>query len=565
MIPRAAAVRFVVAVSAFLVLVAAGGGGARSGEDTAPWPRSGTYVGADACRECHASEAEQIAHGVHAAVVASPHTMACETCHGPGGDHATGARDAAVRDGAIAKITHPQKLPIDVQAKLCGRCHTAEAEAHGGGGVAGLLEAGLGCTDCHSVHERRPATPLPEVRFRSRAATLAGAKPVPSTRCATCHPLQANALSTTGHRALATDDPHGGCTTCHGNGSLHEDHLGVARLISRPDHATDGVATCVRCHQDVHPQRAHWPDEDGPFLGKALDCFDCHRVHGPAPHGRSGAKPATAATTATGTASPSAATAMRNATCAECHAPAFHDHIAAGTVHAPLAGMSVPVAKGCGSCHAGAEAHARAGGTKNLVESLRGAKRETIENACLSCHRGSPAMAGLHGGAHARNDVTCTTCHSPSARRGDVGADAERNCKTCHADVAARFRLPNRHPVDEHHRMLCSDCHEPHSARRRLRDATLREDKCVECHRAYRGPFVYAHQASRHDGCVACHDPHGSSNRRMLHEATTQQNCLACHGDFPAFHDQTPGAVFTNCLNCHTQVHGSNHSRYLFR
>ena len=48
-------------------------------------------------------------------------------------------------------------------------------------------------------------------------------------------------------------------------------------------------------------------------------------------------------------------------------------------------------------------------------------------------------------------------------------------------------------------------------------------------------------------------------------QATTQQNCLQCHGDFPAFHDMTVGAEFTNCLNCHTEIHGSNHDRFFFR
>jgi predicted CXXCH cytochrome family protein len=76
---------------------------------------------------------------------------------------------------------------------------------------------------------------------------------------------------------------------------------------------------------------------------------------------------------------------------------------------------------------------------------------------------------------------------------------------------------------------------------------------------------VFAHQAGRRDGCVICHEPHGTSNRRLLKQVTTQQNCLQCHGDFPSFHDQTPGAVFTNCIRCHTEVHGSNHARFLFR
>lgn len=113
--------------------------------------------------------------------------------------------------------------------------------------------------------------------------------------------------------------------------------------------------------------------------------------------------------------------------------------------------------------------------------------------------------------------------------------------------------------------MGCTDCHNPHAARPKLRDLELRQTACVRCHKQYQGPFVFTHQASRSDGCTICHSPHGSSNRRLLTQHTTQQNCLQCHADFPAFHDQTPGAVFTNCLSCHTRIHGSNHSRFLFR
>jgi predicted CXXCH cytochrome family protein len=113
--------------------------------------------------------------------------------------------------------------------------------------------------------------------------------------------------------------------------------------------------------------------------------------------------------------------------------------------------------------------------------------------------------------------------------------------------------------------MHCSSCHEVHSARPRIRDLQLKQDVCVNCHRAYRGPFVFAHQASRQDGCIVCHTPHGTSNRRLMLQTNSQQNCIACHGDFPSFHDQTQGSVFTNCMNCHTEVHGSNHSRFFFR
>jgi len=124
--------------------------------------------------------------------------------------------------------------------------------------------------------------------------------------------------------------------------------------------------------------------------------------------------------------------------------------------------------------------------------------------------------------------------------------------------------LPNHHPVPEN-RMRCTSCHDVHGDATRVRSQALTETRCVECHVRYRGPFVFAHQAGRREGCIACHVPHGSSNKRMLQQANTQQNCIACHGDFPSFHDQTRGAVFTDCTRCHTEVHGSNHGRFLFR
>lgn len=502
---------------------------------TAPWPRKGEYCGASACRECHADEARRIDEGAHRSVVASPHTMACETCHGPGTAH---AKDA---DGPPEKITHPQLLDPRTQAALCSRCHAQQARDHGGGGLAGLLAAGLGCTDCHEVHEGRQDAVLPDIRFRSRAATASAAARAGSATCARCHPLQADSLRATGHRGLVEDAPQGGCESCHGNGSLHVQHQGIARLIVRPDRATDGVGACVSCHREVDPIRAHWAN-DAAFLTRGLDCFACHHIHAPQP---------------TSTA--------RNSDCATCHARAFTKHVAPDSVHGALVEPAAPLDRGCGACHAGAEAHARSGGRKDLVESLRHAKRDEVERACGQCHGSEPTLHGVASGAHARSGLTCVSCHGASPSRGGVRADAERGCASCHGDIAARFKLPNRHPVGEGDAMGCSDCHEPHSARPRLRDHELREGRCVECHVAYRGPFIWAHQVSRLDGCVACHDPHGSPNRRLLHEASSQQNCVGCHADFPAFHDQTQGSVFTRCLECHTQVHGSNHSRYLFR
>jgi DmsE family decaheme c-type cytochrome len=520
-----------------------------SGQDTAPFPRQGRYVGKDECIRCHGEEARAIAGGAHADVVHSAAVMGCETCHGPGFEHAADA------DNAADKITYPAALPPAAQKVLCGRCHVPQVEHHGGD-MDGFLAAGIGCVECHGVHQRREPAPHPGLRFTTRVAQDASSEPIAANECARCHPLQDARLGNGHHAHLAAGAAEHGCTECHGEGSLHVATDGLARLITRPDRAADGVATCHSCHSVVDPREFHWRGRRSPLLSEGLTCTTCHRVHGepgqpsPPPSGPLGPDPETGADS------------PRNDLCATCHEPAFA--VLHGTVHESLGRRDIPLAQGCDACHPGGEHHARSGGRRHLVQSLHGSSASTQLQVCGSCHGHEPALGQIRLGAHHRHEVSCLSCHSPAAAKGAARADAHSRCTECHQSVAAELRQPNRHPVPEGH-MQCADCHEPHGARSRMRDLELRERRCVECHRQYRGPFVFAHQASRSDGCVVCHTPHGSSNRRLLRQATTQQNCIACHGDFPSFHDQTPGSVFTNCLACHTQVHGSNHSRYLLR
>ncbi len=517
-------------------------------DDTAPWPRTGDRVGPARCIECHDVAADLIAEGFHAAVVHSPAAVGCETCHGPGAAHAG--------DEALESITYPPLLAPEVQVRLCGQCHAAEARDHAGGGVETFLEAGLGCTECHPVHEKRPdAAPFPGVRFLSKAATLVGSDGVDDTTCVRCHPRQDRLLrepSVCGgghadHAAGSLHDerpPGHGCVTCHGHGARHVESGGLARLVSRPDRARDGVATCRACHADVDPETFHWPADHPALRGGQADCFTCHRIHVPPPAEIDSEVPT-------------------NRTCVACHGPDYHG--LADSVHAELGRLDTPLSEGCAGCHDGALEHARSGGRAALVASLRGPDPGQLRAACMSCHQDHEALRGVATDRHARRDLSCLDCHeSPAIPRGRVRERAEARCAACHADVAARFRLPNHHPTAEQGGG-CTDCHDPHDIRTTRLDRRLREQDCTDCHRAYRGPFVFPHRVQMRGGCTTCHDPHGSPNRRLLHQVTTQQNCIACHGDFPSFHDQTQGSVFTNCLNCHTRIHGSNHSRYLFR
>jgi DmsE family decaheme c-type cytochrome len=549
-----------------LPLLAALPGTGDQQKQTAPFPRHGKYVGMSECVLCHEVQESAIRKGHHAAVLADPSLQQCESCHGPGHAH------TADEDNATELITHPPSLRRQGQIRLCSRCHQQQIENHRGD-LSGFFAAGKVCTSCHKVHQAVPETPYPDLHFHSRGEAVTGAAATGARKCLTCHPRRDDLLQGSYHRSLATTSSDTGCETCHGHGALHVATSGLSRLITRPDRAKDGAATCRSCHDHVDAVDFHWQGRKKPLLSDNLTCTSCHRVHSPVLRNLGGHAEGVASTPRAGGFVPaSRQQAPTNRVCMKCHAPALD--LLVGTIHETVGLPDTALDEGCGACHAGAFKHANNAGRRHLVSSLRGSDRKTQLDTCARCHSGDQAMRHVKIGSHHRRGVSCLSCHSPAAPKGRVRADAEKNCATCHQDIAAAFRMPNHHPVDVQRKdpnkprlgqMGCTHCHDPHAARPKIRNRVLRFENCVKCHKRYRGPFVFQHQADRSQHCVVCHTPHGSPNKRLLKQANSRQNCLQCHGDFPAFHDQTQGAVFTNCLRCHTEVHGSNHSRYLFR
>ncbi len=567
--------------------------GAQDPQDgTAPFERKGKFVDdAATCADCHEDEAEAIGKGVHARVPGSKLLHACETCHGPGALHAD--------ENEAAQITMPARLPVAAQRRLCAQCHADQLAEHGGP-LAELLTAGKRCTDCHKVHQARADIPGAGDRrvFRQRSQMRtnrdAPAKAGPPhavglTRCATCHADKSYSLRTGTHPELfvrkslpnhKTWHASEACEACHGPGSAHVASNGLARLITRPDLAADGIATCRQCHPTVDPVRFHWTRGTAPLIGAprggALTCTTCHRVHedgdptlaetslaavaSPHRRARPASRPAAARTASA--VDRSLDGTVDASTCAQCHAPAYD--VVHKSIHASLV---APGGQGCIACHAGGGKHAATGGAKALVVSMKHAEPSQQAQTCNTCHGNNRAVCGYSLGVHARARLGCLSCHSPATRRTAraVQRDAHRNCATCHAAVALSFRHANRHPVGEAE-FSCASCHDPHrpirpgpGARRKM------SRRCVGCHKEYRGPFVFPHHADKGEGCLACHMPHGSPNRKLLDKRRVRDNCLSCHADLPPFHDQSTGSRFRNCLDCHTQIHGSNRHRFFFR
>ena len=89
----------------------------------------------------------------------------------------------------------------------------------------------------------------------------------------------------------------------------------------------------------------------------------------------------------------------------------------------------------------------------------------------------------------------------------------------------------------------------------------------MSCHAEMRGPMLWEHAPVR-ENCATCHDPHGTSNDRML-VVRMPMLCQRCH-----VATRHPSSVYDNnaitvsksnrmfgrsCVNCHSNVHGSNH------
>jgi predicted CXXCH cytochrome family protein len=83
-----------------------------------------------------------------------------------------------------------------------------------------------------------------------------------------------------------------------------------------------------------------------------------------------------------------------------------------------------------------------------------------------------------------------------------------------------------------------------------------------------RGPFVHNHPPVQED-CAICHQPHGTTIPNLL-KARSPFLCQECHShtSHPSQAGALPtgrtasnsllGAVGRGCLNCHTNIHGSN-------
>ena len=144
-------------------------------------------------------------------------------------------------------------------------------------------------------------------------------------------------------------------------------------------------------------------------------------------------------------------------------------------------------------------------------------------------------------------------------------------CYGCHPKVYAQNAMPSHHPIKEG-KMVCSDCHDGHGqSKGNLKEPTVNQ-VCYRCHGEKQGPFAYEHPPATED-CAICHAPHGSVANNLLRQPATFL-CLRCHSGhrvgptsgahrFAGLDDVGTNlgqqrAFYSNCTDCHAQVHGSD-------
>ena len=460
------------------------------------------------------------------------------------------------------------------------------------------------CTDCHNQ-----VFPLAKglLNYKDNLHRTAEAE---KTSCGACHHP--------GGEAFASQD---NCLKCHdgpraeAQGSLlglpdailYANRLGDVKF-DHDRHIADSKGDCQACHNEPWPMRklglkGYAEDYHRDAESRGTSCASCHapaktafgtlnnctRCHQDLELER-GRRAAFASTPwamlllfaipmgARGQAARPAATAtggyVGSDRCAVCHAEQFNafptnPHAA---VERSKRWEAAEVA--CESCHGPGLAHVQALDPAALAVWGEG-QPHVLNRACLDCHGGHGSQAGRFFSDHARNGLSCASCHQvhEAPARPLLAEASNALCAGCHADVSAAFNRPFRHKLHEG-AIGCTDCHNPHGEAppAQMTRVSANETVCLKCHADKRGPFPFEHAPVKMEPCGVCHEPHGSSNPRMMTRHDVGQLCLECHttslatlgGSPPAFHDLR-SARFRNCTICHSKIHGSFVSRDYLR
>ena len=197
------------------------------------------YAGTETCKGCHEEYYGAFAKSAHGkkAVPDSPaNREGCESCHGPGAQHAGKGGGKEVPLFSFARVADPK-----AKASKCLACH-GESKHLASWDIGRHKTMGVSCDSCHSIH---------------------GAKAKEPDVCYTCHKYIRTQQNKQSHHPVKEGRIK--CSNCH------EVHGTFGPRMVKADSVND---LCYKCHAE---KRGPFAFEHPPVQE---NCLTCHEIHG---------------------------------------------------------------------------------------------------------------------------------------------------------------------------------------------------------------------------------------------------------------------------------------------
>src|SRR5262245_16192172 len=211
-------------------------------------PVMATYVGAQVCTGCHATEANLFGHTLMGRIAKTQKgKLDCESCHGPGSAHAKAGGGRGV-GGIISFRPEDRSRTAEENNAICLACHERGHRTNWPGSTHETR--GLMCTNCHTI--------MKQVSRKNQLST-----PFEPDTCFQCHKDRRANIFLSAHEPLREGKMV--CSACH------NPHGSFTEALLKKNSIND---TCYMCHAQMR----------GPFLFEHLpvreNCVNCHDPHG---------------------------------------------------------------------------------------------------------------------------------------------------------------------------------------------------------------------------------------------------------------------------------------------
>jgi DmsE family decaheme c-type cytochrome len=204
------------------------------------------YVGSKTCLGCHAAVNEKFQHTLMGRLQQQG-KMQCESCHGPGSEHARlgGGRGVG---GIVSFRAEDPNFNVEQGNQLCLGCHLKGERVYWPGSVHEVRN--VACTNCHTIMQ--PVSRKYQLRTAYQPDT-----------CFQCHKDIRAKIVRSSHMPVREGKMV--CSDCH------NPHGSQTEKLLRTDSTND---TCYKCHAEKR----------GPFLFEHApvreNCLNCHDPHG---------------------------------------------------------------------------------------------------------------------------------------------------------------------------------------------------------------------------------------------------------------------------------------------